>query len=94
MFTPNWILFEYIEGELMAEKFLRIKNKKDLKLFCKLEKQKEKLLHNLHSKSKIKINYDDYIKSCTNRLFYNRLFDFYPHFYRKTLICLFLTLIH
>ena len=70
----GWLLFEYIPGKLMAEKFLQIKNKKDLELFCELEKQKEKLLNNLHFKSKVEINYDNYIKSRTNRLFYDRLF--------------------
>ncbi len=70
----KWILFEYISGNLMAEKFSKIKNKEDLRLFCKIERQKEKLLNILHSKSKIKINYDNYIKSRANRLFYHRLF--------------------
>lgn len=72
--TFKWMLFEYVSGKLMAEKFLQIKNEKDLKLFCKIERQKEKLLKVLHSVSKIKINYDSYIKSHTNRLFYDRLF--------------------
>ncbi len=70
----KWILFEHISGKLMAEKFLQIKNEKDLKLFCKIERQKEKLLNVLHSASKIKINYDNYIKLCANKLFYDRLF--------------------
>lgn len=81
----KWILFEYISGKLMAEKFLQIKNKKDLKLFCKIERQKEKLLSNLYYKSKIKINYNSYIKSRTNRLFYNRLFgERYKLFFAKS----------
>jgi len=84
LFAPQWILFEYIPGELMAEKFLQIKNKEDLELFCKLEKRKEKLLEKVHSKSKIKINYNDYIKSRTNRLFYDRLFGkMYKLFFAK-----------
>ena len=84
LFLPKWILFEYVQGKLMAERFLEIKNKKDLELFCQLEKQKEKLLNNLYSRSKIKISYNNYIKSRANRLFYDRLFGKrYKFFFTK-----------
>jgi len=84
LFVLRWILFEYVPGKLMAEEFLQIKDRKDLELFCELEKQKEKLLNNFYSKSKIKISYDDYIKSRTNRLFYDRLLgERYKLFFKK-----------
>lgn len=70
----SWIMFEYVSGELMVEKFLKINSEKDRGLFLDLEKQKEKLLNRLHSISKIDLTYDDYIKTRTNRLFHGRLF--------------------
>lgn len=83
--TFKWILFEYIPGKLMAEEFLKIKSKKDFELFCKIEKRKERLLSALHSKSKIKMNYDSYIKSRANKLFYDRLIgERYKSFFAKS----------
>lgn len=70
----SWILFEYISGELMVEKFLKISSEKDRELFLDLEEQKEKLLNKLHSTARINLTRDGYIKARTNRLFYDRLF--------------------
>lgn len=80
----SWILFEYIPGQLMAEKFLKVKSEKELELFCKIEKRKEKLLNILYSAPKIRINFDDYIKSRANKLFSERLFgERYKLFFAK-----------
>ena len=73
-FRFGWTLSEYISGKLMAENFLEIENRNDLKLFCELEKEKELLLRNLHDKIKTILSYKSYIGSRVNQLFYGRLF--------------------
>lgn len=79
----KWILFEYIHGNLMSEKFIASKNTKKMKKFIAYEKLKEMNLKKLHCQKTIKINYTSYIKSRTNRLFYKRLFGKkYKEFYK------------
>ncbi|MGC9599339.1 MAG: hypothetical protein ABSE18_03065 [Minisyncoccia bacterium] len=71
--SPGWILFEHVQGKLMAEKYLKIKDENEFESFCKLEQRKEKLLGVLYSQPTIKMSYNDYIKLPANQLFRERL---------------------
>ena len=78
----KWILFEYIDGILMSNKFCVVNKRKELNSFLKLEIIKERKLSRLHSLCLKKINYNQYLKARTNKLFYKRFIgkrfhDFY-----------------
>lgn len=82
-FGYEWILYEYIHGNLMSEAFLMVEDRKKLNDFFKIEKQKESHLKKLHSKDTIMMTYTDYIKSKSNKLFRERfLGKRYKEFYK------------
>lgn len=68
----EWALYEYIEGDLMTEKFLLSESLSKDKKFLTLERRKEKLLTKMHSVKK-QITFKEYLESKTNLLFYSRI---------------------
>ncbi len=80
----EWILYEYIPGHLMSEKFSQIQSKEELDTFYELERRKEYYLSKLHSETETTIDYSGYIQSRGNKLFHQRLYgDRYKEFYEK-----------
>ncbi len=73
--TPahSWLLFDNVEGDLMAEKYLAIKNQRDFDSFCDIEKEKERLLAALYAQPGIKLEYAAYTALPANELFGKRL---------------------
>lgn len=83
-FGYEWILYEYIHGDLMSEVFLKAANKKELRDFCALEKEKEDYLKKLNSGQTVMTNYANYIKFKGNELFRERfLGKRYKEFYNR-----------
>lgn len=68
----EWALFEYLEGRLMSELFLDAELKNKTQEFIELEKEKERLLKEIH-KIKKDISTKNYLSSKTNSLFYKRI---------------------
>lgn len=80
----GWILFEFIDGRLMIEEFLKAKSNSEVKKILDQESVKENLIRKLHSETTRKISYEDYVNTATNRLFQQRLFGaHYNLFYRQ-----------
>jgi hypothetical protein len=71
--SSGWILFERIQGMLMAEKYLHIKNENGFASFCELERRKEDILKSLYSQRGITMGRGDYATLPANRLFRERL---------------------
>lgn len=83
-FGLEWALYEYIEGELMIEKFIDFELNGKSKESLILEIEKEKLLRKMHSLNK-QIMFKDYLVSKTNLLFYQRINgERYKTFYQTT----------
>lgn len=81
-FGYEWILCEYIHGDLMSEVFLKAVNKKELSDFFALEKKKENYLKKLNSERITTTDYANYIKFKNNELFRERfLGKRYKEFY-------------
>jgi thiamine kinase-like enzyme len=76
-FSPGWILFEFIDGKLMAEKMLSAerdeKNKDYKKRFLRLEAQKELILNKMHEQTIKTVGIKKYLNVPANRLFYRRI---------------------
>ncbi len=72
LFGLEWALYEYIEGDLMIEKFIDSELRCKYKEFCILERDKEELLRKLHNHRRL-ITFKDYMASKTNLLFYDRI---------------------
>lgn len=71
-FGYEWILYDYIEGPLMSEVFSDIRNQKQFNSFIALERRKELKLVGLYSKQTGLLDYNRYIKSRANKLFFYR----------------------
>lgn len=82
----SWILSEFLDGELMAEIFIKMKDS-DFSDFAKKENEKEILLQKLHSKKEKRINFGEYLRIRANRLFYKRFFgNRFKTYYSKDLV--------
>lgn len=80
---PEWALYEYIEGELMIEKFIDSELRGKNNEFVKTEVEKEQLLIKMHSINK-QITFKEYLTCKTNLLFYERLNgERYLNFYQN-----------
>lgn len=81
----KWILYEYIPGHLMSEKFSQMQSKEELDIFYGLERRKEYYLSKLHAETETIIDYSCYIKSRNNKLFHRRLYgNRYNEFYENS----------
>lgn len=69
----KWIIFEYVHGFLMSEKFIALKDNKESRDLFAYEELKEKELRKLHSHKAKRISYQEYINTRANQLFYHRL---------------------
>jgi hypothetical protein len=83
--NDRWILFEFIDGHLMSDAFMKALNSPSkMEDFFVYEKLKELNLKKLHFHKNRAITYREYIESRTNKLFHKRLFgQRYKEFYSK-----------